>query len=477
MRKNIRYTIYQWIARGLFEKHKLIFLTLIAFRLMQKKVIEVQYELPEMDFLIKCVPKVGVENNLDWLPNTAWDAVQGLISLEEFRNFAANMEKDAPNRFKDWYNELAPEEVKLPLDWKKLDAMPFKKLLVLRCLRPDRITVAMTSFIRSVLPQGESFVEMDSKLNFSDVLASAVDDSDSTIPIFFILSPGADPVKEVEKLAKINKIEPGKSFWNISLGQGQDEVARRRIEEGNKEGHWVMLQNIHLMPNWLIELEKILDSFTGEAGGGNPRFRLFLSAEPSTGIPIGILDRSIKLTNEPPAGLRANMKRAWAYFSKDEIEDKDPKVKSILFGLCFFHSTLIERRRFGPKGWNMSYPFNMGDLRDSYLVMNRYMEQNAGGKVPFDDLKYIFGEIMYGGHIVDDWDRRLCMSYLDNVMHEGLFDELELFPFIEGKNLSFKVPAPNNYEKYIEHIEQVLTQETPLAYGLHSNAEIGFRTN
>jgi dynein heavy chain len=207
------------------------------------------------------------------------------------------------------------------------------------------------------------------------------------------------------------------------------------------------------MPTWLLELEKILDSFTGEAGGGNPKFRLFLSAEPSSGIPIGILDRSIKLTNEPPAGLRANMKRAWSYFSKDEIEDKDPKIKSILFGLCFFHSTVIERRRFGPKGWNMMYPFSMGDLRDSYLVMNRYMEQNAGGKVPFDDLKYIFGEIMYGGHIVDDWDRRLCMGYLDNVMHEGIFDELELFPFIEGKNLSFKVPAANNYEKYIEHIE------------------------
>lgn len=34
LRKNIRYTIYQWISRGLFEKHKLIFLTLITFRLM-----------------------------------------------------------------------------------------------------------------------------------------------------------------------------------------------------------------------------------------------------------------------------------------------------------------------------------------------------------------------------------------------------------------------------------------------------------
>jgi dynein heavy chain len=130
------------------------------------------------------------------------------------------------------------------------------------------------------------------------------------------------------------------------------------------------------MPTWLIELEKILDAFSAESGGGNPNFRLFLSAEPSTGVPIGILDRSIKLTNEPPAGLRANMKRAWCYFSKEEIEEKDPKVKSILFALCFFHSTVIERRRFGPKGWNMFYPFNIGDLRDSYLVLNKYMESN-----------------------------------------------------------------------------------------------------
>lgn len=61
-------------------------------------------------------------------------------------------------------------------------------------------------------------------------------------------------------------------------------------------------------------------------------------------------------------------------------------------------------------------------------------------------------------------------------MHEQLFDELELFPFIEGKGFSFKVPPANSYEKYIEHIEQSLTKETPLAYGLHPNAEIGFRT-
>lgn len=476
LRKTIRITIYQWVSRGLFERHKLIFLTLITFRLMQKKVIDILYEPAQMDFLIKCIGKPGIENPLDWLPVTAWDSIQGLIQLEEFKSFAHNMEIEGPLRFKEWYNELAPETQKLPLDWKKLDQMPFQKLLVLRCLRPDRITTALTSFIRGALPNGDMFVEMDTKLSFSEVLASAIEDSNVSTPIFFILSPGSDPVKEVEKLAKLNKLETNKTFHYLALGQGQDEISKRRIEEGYKEGHWVMLQNIHLMPKWLQELEKILDSFSGESGGGSTKFRLFLSAEPSIGVPIGILDRSIKLTNEPPAGLKDNMKRAWKYFSPGEIEDKDPKVKSILFALCFFHSTVIERRRFGPKGWNMSYPFNIGDLRDSYYVLNKYIEQNQGGKVPFEDLIYIFGEIMYGGHIVDDWDRKLCKAYLEQIMNENLFDELELFPFIEGKNLSFRVPSPSTYDKYLEHLETSLTQETPLAYGLHPNAEIGFRT-
>jgi len=124
----------------------------------------------------------------------------------------------------------------------------------------------------------------------------------------------------------------------------------------------------------------------------------------------------------------------------------------------------------------MFYPFNIGDLRDSYSVLNKYFEAQVG-KIPWDDLSYIFGEIMYGGHIVDDWDRRLCKGYLENFMIQELFDELELFPFIgEGKSVSFKCPPPANHEKYVEYIETTLTQETPIAYGLHPNAEIGFRT-
>jgi dynein heavy chain len=92
------------------------------------------------------------------------------------------------------------------------------------------------------------------------------------------------------------------------------------------------------------------------------------------------------------------MKRAFISFSKEDVEDKDPKIKTILFALCYFHSVMLERRKFGPKGWNMKYPFSAGDLRDSAVILNNYMEQNASsGKIPWDDLKYLFGEIIMAG--------------------------------------------------------------------------------
>jgi dynein heavy chain len=477
---NIRFIIYQWIARGLFERHKIIFMSMLAFRLMQKQIVKVDWNQQMMQFLLNCVPKADTENPLkEWLPNSAWFSVQRMAEIEEFRKLPESMEKEFPGRFKDWFNELAPENSRLPSDWRKLDAQPFLKLCVIRALRPDRMSVALVQFIKSVLPRGIDFVSMDQNLSFNDILMSAIEDATQetsmNTPIFFILSTGADPVKEVEKIGKRMKFEANlNNFFNIALGQGQDKYADSKLEAGFRDGYWIMLQNIHLMPSWLPSLEKRLDQFSKE-DGCHPNFRLFLSAEPSRSIPVGILERTIKLTNEPPAGLKANMKRAWTYFPRDEIDEKDTKYNHILFALCYFHSVLIERRKFGSKGWNMFYPFSIGDLRDSYSVLCKNAEVNTSGKIPWADLKYIFGEIMYGGHIVDDWDRKLCNGYLEYLLEPGLISEdFELYPFVEGKKNSLKMPPTNSkFQMYLEQIESEITEETPIAYGLHPNAEIG----
>jgi dynein heavy chain len=111
------------------------------------------------------------------------------------------------------------------------------------------------------------------------------------------------------------------------------------------------------------------------------------------------------------------------------------------------------------------------------VVLSNYMENSGGGKIPWADLRYIFGEIMYGGHIVNDFDRKMCATYLDFFMKDELLDETEMYPYNdEEKSLSFMCPTATTYDKYLEHIDTALTQDTPIAFGLHPNAEIDFRT-
>ena len=478
LRTSLRITIFQWVSRGLFERHVLIFLATMVFELCRRGIIgdDCGFSAHHYNFLLRGAAGAvsDDDNNIEWLSDIAWNAVGALGDVEGFGQFPQDLVDSAP-RFKEWYNLLAPEKEKLPLDWRELDKTPFLKLLAVRSLRPDRMQSAITNFVMAVMPDGPKFVECDAQSNSYQVLEASFDDSTPVTPIYFILSPGVDVVADVDKLARKIGMEVGVNYHNISLGQGQDVVAMARLEAGHQEGHWVILNNVHLMPRWLRELEKKLDEFA--IAGSHEKFRVFLSSDPSKDIPIGVLDRCIKLTNEPPSGVKANLKRAFCSFSAEEINDMDSKSRGILFGLCHFHAVMLERRTFGPKGYNMMYPFGILDLRYSAVVLKNYME-NAAAKIPWEDLRYLFGNIMYGGHIVDDWDRTMCLTYLDYFMKDELLDEMELFPYMDDDSkLSFKAPAMTTYDKYLSHIDNEMKGDTPLAFGLHPNAEIDFRTS
>ncbi len=462
LREKIRYKIYQWVRRGLFEKHRQIFLTQITLRLMQKGVLTIPYVTKEVDFLLKAQPKTDGPKHPDWMQEKHWQLCTALTQIEGFENFTNDVEKSGI-KFKEWYNDLTPESTPLPSDWKR--ASLFHMLLILRCMRRDRITMGLNRLTSKALePSGAKFIAAET--SFTEIMNKSYKMSSPHTPFFFILSPGSAPKKMVENLVKE---QHPKDFKSLSMGQGVDKDAEEYLARGHKEGIWVFLENCHLMPNWLPRLEKMLDDYALE--GGHEAFRLFLSGEPSDRIPIGLLERCIKLTCEPPQELKANVQMAFKNFTPKEFEEKSEKYRCVLFALCFFHGLVVVRKRFGSTGWNGNYPFNLQDLRDSAKVMETYLE---GNKVPWDDMKYIIGEIMYGGHITDDWDRKLCKAYLDFLMKEELFDEMDMIPYPpKNSNTSFKCPKVPNHEAYFAHINSL--PETPLTFGMNPNAELNYR--
>lgn len=152
-----------------------------------------------------------------------------------------------------------------------------------------------------------------------------------------------------------------------------------------------------------------------------------------------------------------------------ELCSRESDFKAILFSLCYFHAVVVERRKFGPQGWNLSYPFNIGDLTISVYVLFNYLESNRN--IPWDDLRYLFGEIMYGGHITDNFDRRLCQTYLMEYMQPGLLTgDLSFCQ-------QFLAPPNSDLDGYHQYVNDFLPCESPNLYGMDSNAEIGFLTS
>jgi dynein heavy chain len=142
-------------------------------------------------------------------------------------------------------------------------------------------------------------------------------------PVFFVLFPGVDPTPDVERVGKANNITiVDGTLINISMGQGQEEIAIKALHDCAKKGNWIMVQNVHLMQTWLKVFERNLEIIQE---GIHPKFRCFISSEPPAlpdmeTIPESILQNSIKVANEAPTDLKANIRRAFNMFDESHFE-------------------------------------------------------------------------------------------------------------------------------------------------------------
>ncbi|XP_040538200.1 dynein axonemal heavy chain 12 isoform X2 [Gallus gallus] len=455
------YNLFCNVCRSLFEKDKLLFSFLLCCNLLMAK-----NEIERQEFMFLLTAGVGLKNKYknpdpSWLPDKSWDELCRASEIPALKELRSNITENI-GEWQKIYDSKEPQSFPLPEPLN--DALnELQKMIILRCLRPDKIGPAIATFVTEKL--GKKFIEPPP---FD--LTKSYSDSNSTIPLIFVLSPGADPMSSLLKFAN-DKNMVGSKFQSISLGQGQGPIATKMIQEGMEEGTWVCLQNCHLAVSWMPMLEKICEEFSSEKC--HPFFRLWLTSYPSPKFPVTILQNGVKMTNEPPTGLRLNLLQS---FLSDPISDpaffsgcpeKELVWEKLLFGVCFFHALVQERRKFGPLGWNIPYGFNESDLRISIRQLQLFI--NEYQHVPFEAVSYLTGECNYGGRVTDDWDRRLLLTVLDDFYNPEIIENPH-YTFSPSGN--YYAPPKGTYEDYIEFIKSLPFSQHPEVFGLHENVDI-----
>jgi dynein heavy chain len=88
---------------------------------------------------------------------------------------------------------------------------------------------------------------------------------------------------------------------------------------------------------------------------------------PTDVFPVPVLQTGIKITNEPPRGLKANLTRTFADVTEEDWEGsaKPREYKKMLFALAYFHAAILERRKYGAIGWNIAYQWMTADFEVS----------------------------------------------------------------------------------------------------------------
>jgi dynein heavy chain len=114
----------------------------------------------------------------------------------------------------------------------------------------------------------------------------------------------------------------------------------------------------------------------------------------------------------------------------NEVPNKE--FKSLIYVLSFTHAVLQERKKFGKIGWNVTYDFNESDFKISFKLISLYLNKalaNNEEELPWDTLRYLIGEAMYGGRVTDDCDRRVLNTYLREYLGNFIFDKNQTFFF------------------------------------------------
>jgi dynein heavy chain len=450
-------SVYRNICRSLFEKHKLLFAFILCVKILQG---EDMIDGTEYRFLLSGISPQHVhweKPQSTWLEDNVWNDLCELGGLPAFASLPSFF-KHHLDAWQAVFDSLEPHRSTFPSPCESLT--PLQSLCVLRCLRRDKIELAMQDFICRYLE--DRFIQPPP---FD--LRACYNDSSPTTPLIFVLSSGSDPNKELDLLAQ--EMNMTDRLKRIALGQGQGKKATDMINRGAMVGDWVMLQNCHLSISWMPTLEQICESM--ELDKMHSEFRLWLTSMPCDAFPTSVLQNGVKITKEPPKGLRANLENTFIKLDNDKLKrtDKVNEFQKLIFGLAFYHALVIERKKFGPLGWNIPYEFNDTDRDITAAQLELYVQSYA--EIPYRVLQQLTSVVNYGGRITDDKDMRTSDILIADFFTPNILKANHSFS-ASGLYYSIVPDKDAPQQSYMEYIKSLPLNAEPEVFGMHDNANI-----
>nr|Q39575.1 RecName: Full=Dynein gamma chain, flagellar outer arm [Chlamydomonas reinhardtii]7KZM_C Chain C, Dynein gamma chain, flagellar outer arm [Chlamydomonas reinhardtii]7KZN_C Chain C, Dynein gamma chain, flagellar outer arm [Chlamydomonas reinhardtii]7KZO_C Chain C, Dynein gamma chain, flagellar outer arm [Chlamydomonas reinhardtii]8GLV_AD Chain AD, Dynein gamma chain, flagellar outer arm [Chlamydomonas reinhardtii]8GLV_AX Chain AX, Dynein gamma chain, flagellar outer arm [Chlamydomonas reinhar len=459
------YEIYLYVQRGLFERHKIIFALMLTNKVLTSAG---KVKATDLDVFLKGGAALDINSvrkkPKDWIPDLVWLNIIALSAMDAFRDIPDSVFRN-DGLWRQWYDQEAPEMAKVPDYEDRLNK--FERMCVVKTFREDRTLIAAADYIAEAL--GQRFVE-SVPLNMEKRPGRR---AMAKCPLICLLSPGPDPTKLIEDLAKKKKIKT----LGVSMGQGQEVIARKHMAAASLEGHWVLLQNTHLGLGYLTEVE----TFLVKEENVHEDFRLWITAEPHPQFPIGLLQMGIKITNEAPVGIKAGLRASYQWVNQDMLDMVSRQEwRQLLFVMCFLHS-VVQEPQFGPIGWNVPYEFNQSDLSACVQFLQNHLSEMDAKKAPqptWETVRYMISAIQYGSRITDDFDKLLMDTFAEKYFLQPVLQpSYELFKDTRSSDgFSYRVPDSTDIETFGSYIETLPGTESPEIFGLHPNADITFRT-
>merc|ERR1719265_1227179 len=471
----LTYQVYRYMNRGLFERDKMMFKLMVTLKIM---VVANQLTGGDVAVFLKAGSALDVKaekpNPFKWLSDKVWlNIIQltrhsfGTAQVLFFRELVDFMQRSEA-AWKKWFDENEPENCPVP-DYEERIVMErtlgaFVRMVLVRCIREDRTGIACQQFINA---------QLDPKFTapVTDAIASIYDESVNRKPVLYLLTAGSDPTMAIDELAKKKKKFPTDK---VSMGEGQEKVAREKNNAAFITGGWVILQNCHLGIGYMNEMEDTLTK-TPEI---DEDYRLWITCEITPRFPIGLLQMAIKVTLEPPMGLKAGLSRTYSTMVTQETIDKidHDKWRTLVFDLAFLHSVVQERRKFGPIGWCIPYEYNNSDLDACLLFLEKHLSTSVMAGVPISwvTVQYMVAEAQYGGRITDDLDRELFNTYTAKWMCEDVFKNNFTFNNY-ASDYNYKIPEGLEITNYRDAIDTIPPVDSPNIFGLHTNADLTYR--